>query len=110
MVLQIYHLLRKFLKYAKVFHSNISQCFFKCWIFSENICDFDLFIAAPGCMSEFFPNPQQLEIFDASSEQIHCSPKFVPCVLLAQYEKYFNKYICYNLTFHSLQASVEYQE
>lgn len=93
MVLRIYHLLRKFLKYAKVFHFNISPGFFKCWIFSENICDFDLFIAAPGCMSDFFPNPQQLEIFDASSEQIHCSLKFVPCVLHAQYEKYFNKYM-----------------
>ena len=95
MVLRIYHLLRKFLKYAKVFHFNISQGFFKCWIFSENICDFDLFIAAPGCMSDFFPNPQQLEIFDASSEQIHCSLKFVPWVLHAQYEKYLNKYMFY---------------
>ena len=48
-------------------------------IFSENICD--LFIAAPGCMSAFFPNPQQVEIFEASSEQIASSPaQLVPFV------------------------------
>ena len=67
------------------------------WIFFlyyfENICDCDfLFIASPACMSDFFPNPQQLEIFDASSEQICCSTvRLVPCALLAQFENYLNK-------------------
>ena len=62
------------------------------FLYFENICDCDLFIAAPGCMSDFFPNPRQLEIFDASSEQICCSTvRLVPCVLPAQYEKYLNK-------------------
>ena len=45
-----------------------------------------------GCMYAFFPNPQQLEIFDASSEQICCSTvRLVPCALLAQFENYLNK-------------------
>ena len=78
--------------FISIFHKVFSSVGY---LFSENICDFDLFIAAPGCMSDFFPNPQQLEIFDASSEQIHCSLKFVPCVLHAQYENYLNKYMFY---------------
>ena len=63
--LRIYHL---YCENSSNMQKYFISIFHKCWIFSENICD--LFIAAPGCMSAFFPNPQQLEIFEASSEQI----------------------------------------